>query len=221
MPTTPTDWDATAGVQAPDWDATAGAHVPDWDAQARVQVPDLIRALELLPHPEGGWYRETYRSPLMVDAGGAERSAATAIYFLLAGDHFSALHRIKSDEIWHFYAGSSLAVEGIHPDGSRQTWRVGPDLAAGDLPQAVVPAGAWFGAELIDKSAYALVGCTVSPGFDFADFELAERSALLARFPQHAELIARLTRTSGATPIAADAPSRATPIAADAAIGTR
>jgi predicted cupin superfamily sugar epimerase len=119
---------------------------------------------------------------------------ATAIYFLLSGSQFSALHRIKSDEIWHFYAGSSLAVEAIHPDGTRQTWRVGVDLAAGDLPQAVVPAGAWFGAEMIDKRAYALVGCTVSPGFDFADFELAERSALLARFPQHAGVILRLTR---------------------------
>lgn len=199
-----------------DLKAIATVHVPDWDALARVHVPDWIRALELLPHPEGGWYRETYRSPLPVDMGGVERSAATAIYFLLAGNHFSALHRIKSDEIWHFYAGSSLAVEGILADGSRQTWRVGLDLAAGDLPQAVVPAGTWFGAELIDKSAYALVGCTVSPGFDFADFELAERPALLARFPQHADLIARLTRPSGAAPITAGAPSGATSIAADA-----
>jgi len=182
---------------------------------------DWIETLQLQPHPEGGWYRETYRSPMPIEfvsphltpnpspwkgegsQSGAPslrefssertRSVATAIYFLLERDQFSALHRIKSDELWHFYAGSSLAVEGILADSTPRTWRLGLDLAAGDVPQAVVPSGVWFGAELIDKTAYALVGCTVSPGFDFADFELAERTALLAQFPQHSDLIKRLT----------------------------
>ncbi len=119
---------------------------------------------------------------------------STAIYYLLEQAEFSALHRIKSDEIWHFYAGTSLAVEGIHPDGTRQTWNLGLDTASGDRPQCTVPAFTWFGAQVVDKSGYALVGCTVSPGFDFADFEQARCQALLAQFPQHADLIARLTR---------------------------
>ena len=122
------------------------------------------------------------------------RNVSTAIYFLLEGDQISVLHRIKSDEIWHFYAGSSLIVAGIHPDGTRATWRLGIDIAAGDLPQCIVPAGTWFGAHLVAPEGYALVGCTVSPGFDFADFEMADRETLSQRFPDHAGIIARLTR---------------------------
>jgi predicted cupin superfamily sugar epimerase len=156
---------------------------------------DWVRHLGLAAHPEGGYYREVYRSPLPAAAPwtAEPRSVATAIYFLLEAGQFSAFHRIRSDEIWHFYAGDTLVIEGIHPDGRRQSWRLGTDIASGALPQCIVPAGVWFGATLAGEGAYALVGCTVSPGFDFADFELADCGDLLARFPEHEEVILRLT----------------------------
>lgn len=158
---------------------------------------EWIRRLELVPHPEGGYFRETYRAPLRVTgAEGRVRNASTAIYFLLRRGQFSALHRISSDELWHFYAGGSLAVHAIFPDGTLSTWKLGMDIASGESPQCVVPAGAWFGAELVEDDPatdFALVGCTVAPGFEFHDFELANRADLISCFPRHAELIARLT----------------------------
>lgn len=152
---------------------------------------DWIYRLDLKRHPEGGYFHETYRDTRQVDVDGRLRSASTAIYFLLERGQFSALHRIKSDEVWHFYAGSTLLVQAILPDGTTKSWRLGLD--DGDLPQCIVPAGAWFGARL-EGIDYALVGCTVAPGFDFDDFELADRSDLLAHYPEHASLIKRLTR---------------------------
>jgi uncharacterized protein len=161
---------------------------------------EWIAALRLAPHPEGGFYRETYRASETVEAAhlpsrfrGA-RVHSTAIYFLLPGDQISALHRIESDEVWHFYTGSSLTLSMLHPDGRLEEVRLGPDFARGERFQAVVPAGAWYGAKVDDPHAYALVGGTVAPGFEFADFELADRAALLARFPQHRETVVRLTR---------------------------
>ncbi len=118
---------------------------------------------------------------------------ATAIYFLLQENEVSALHRIKSDEIWHFYAGTPLLIHAIYPDGHYREQRLGSDCTDGDLYQVVVPAGCWFGAELVGKQ-FALVGCTVAPGFDFADFEMADRKQLSACYPQHTELIKRLTK---------------------------
>ncbi len=159
----------------------------------------LIKQLELIRHPEGGWFRETYRSTESVPAHAlpqrfdGSRALSTAIFFLLEEEDISALHRIKSDELWHFYAGSPLLIHAIFPDGRYRTQRLGSDYAAGDLYQVVVPAGCWFGAELAGEH-FALVGCTVSPGFDFADFEMADRQPLSARYPQHAELIKRLTK---------------------------
>jgi len=159
----------------------------------------LITQLELVRHPEGGWFRETYRSTESVSAQAlperfdGSRVLSTAIYFLLEEEEFSALHRIKSDEMWHFYAGSPLLIHAIFPDGRYSARRLGSDCAAGDLYQVVVSAGCWFGAELAGKQ-FALVGCTVSPGFDFADFEMADRQQLSACYPQHAELIERLTK---------------------------
>ena len=140
-----------------------------------------IESLGLVTHPEGGYYRETYRSTATI----GDRAVSTAIYFLLPAGEVSALHRIKSDELWHFYGGNSLTIHSIA--GQYSTI----ELSA-DNPQAVVPAGNWFGATV--ETGYALVGCTVAPGFDFRDFEMAERTALLARYPQHRAVIERLTK---------------------------
>ena len=161
---------------------------------------EWIAALGLVPHPEGGYFRETYRSQETVEAEhlparfGGPRAHSTAIYFLMAEDQFSALHRIKSDEVWHFYTGSAVTMTLIHPDGRLEAPRLGADPERGEAFQVMVPAGCWYGASVDDRRSYALVGGTVAPGFDFADFELAERAALLARFPQHREAILRLTR---------------------------
>jgi hypothetical protein len=122
------------------------------------------------------------------------RAHSTAIYFLLPGDQISALHRIKSDEVWHFYAGSPATLTLLHPDGTLEERRLGPDPRRAESFQAVVPAGCWYGAVVADRHAWALLGGTVAPGFDFADFELADRAALLAEFPRHREAILRLTR---------------------------
>ncbi|MDQ3036425.1 MAG: cupin domain-containing protein [Myxococcota bacterium] len=157
-------------------------------------LDELVRTLALEPHPEGGFYRETYRSSVIVDTPRGPRPASTAIHFLVPGDTFSALHRIASDEVWHHHAGAPLRVVQLDEHGARIDHLLGTDLARGQRPQAVVPAGAWFGAHVEDDGAWSLVGCTVAPGFDFADFELGDRDALLARFPQHAELVRRLTR---------------------------
>lgn len=159
----------------------------------------LIRDYNLLPHPEGGYYKESYRSAINIpvdDLGQGftgERSLSTAIYFLLLQGNFSAFHRIRSDECWHFYEGDPLWVHIIHPDGQLQTITLGPGEDA--RYQWVVPAGCWFASEVAAGGAYAFVGCTVSPGFDFTDFELARRAELVDRFPAHAELIRRLCRS--------------------------
>ncbi len=152
------------------------------------------------PHPEGGYFVETYRAAEQIPHAAlpgrfsGDRSFSTAIYFLLEGHHFSALHRIQADELWHFYAGDPLEVFVIHPEsGTLEIIRLGPDPDAGEVFQAVVPAGTWFGSRPVAGAAYSLVGCTVAPGFDFADFELAEREVLLAEFPQHRAVVEGLT----------------------------
>ncbi|HEY3308267.1 MAG TPA: cupin domain-containing protein [Desulfuromonadaceae bacterium] len=160
-----------------------------------------ISKLDLARHPEGGFFKESYRSAEVIPLCGLperfdeERSFSTAIYFLLNGDDISALHRIKSDELWHFYDGVSLALQIIDLQGSHYSILLGRDLEKGEQLQAVVPAGCWFGAELADSDDYALVGCSVAPGFDFNDFELATNTELVALFPQHEALIGRLTRS--------------------------
>jgi predicted cupin superfamily sugar epimerase len=130
---------------------------------------DIIARLDLKPHPEGGHFRETFRDP-RIDPDG--RSVSTAIYFLLARGERSHWHRIDAVEVWHYYAGSALTLE-IADGDSRRSIRLGPDLGAGDVPQAIVPAQAWQAAESCDD--WTLVGCTVAPGFDFAKFELAPK----------------------------------------------
>ena len=156
----------------------------------------LIRRLGLEPHPEGGFYRETYRSEERVQRGvpSVERAAATAIYYLLADDAYSAWHRIQSDELWHFHTGDALDVHVLEDDGTVRTHRLGH--AAEDemaVYQAVVPAGRWFAAERVAGAhGYALVGCTVAPGLEFSEFELAEGHVLLKSHAAHDSLIRKL-----------------------------
>ena len=156
------------------------------------------------PHPEGGYFAETYRSNEEVQQNAlptrfsGPRSFSTAIYFLLESGQFSSLHRIQADEVWHFYAGDPLDVFVIDPGGELTIIRLGKRLDQGEVFQAVVPAGCWFGskpviAATVKESGFSLVGCTVAPGFDFADFELADRTVLLNQFPQHRQVIEVLT----------------------------
>ena len=159
-----------------------------------------IAALGLQAHPEGGFFRETYRSDQTMEVTPAgdgvvvRRSVCTGIYFLLEQGDFSAFHRIKSDEMWHFYAGQALEVLELTATDELRRTRLGPDILQGDVPQYVVLADSWFAARVAAGGAFALVGCTVAPGFDFADFCLARRAALLADFPQHSQIITELTR---------------------------
>lgn len=158
-----------------------------------------IDKLNLTKHPEGGYFKEIYRSAESVDGDalpqrfGGARSFGTSIYFLLNSNEFSALHRIASDEIWHFYAGSPLTIYAINPNGVLSHIFLGNDFDSGEMFQAVVPAGSWFGANVQTPASFALVGCTVAPGFDFADFEMGNRKNLLTRFPQHKNIIEMLT----------------------------
>ena len=136
---------------------------------SRPTAAEIIARLQLTPHPEGGHFRETFRDS-RCDADG--RSASTAIYFLLARGERSHWHRVDAAEVWHYYAGDTLTLQIADESGAR-TVRLGPDVAAGDVPQVVVPAHAWQAAE--SNGDWTLVGCTVAPGFEFAHFELAPR----------------------------------------------
>jgi len=158
-----------------------------------------IEKLNLQPHPERGHYRQTYKSELLISAAAlpghsGERAASTAIYFLLEAENFSAFHRLRSDELWHFYAGSPLLVHVIDRAGSYSTLLLGNDLDAGQVFQATVPAGHWFASHVADWKSWALVGCTVSPGFEFADFEMGQHTELIRQHPHHETIIRRLTR---------------------------
>lgn len=163
------------------------------------RVQQLVAQLKLQPHPEGGYYRETYRSAECIEQSAlparfsGTRNISTAIYFLLTQGNFSAFHRIQSDECWHFYTGDPLLVHVIHPNGSYELITLGNRMDAGELFQAVVPAGSWFASETAPGGVFSLVGCTVAPGFDFADFELAD-AALTQQFPAFEKLIRRLCR---------------------------
>ena len=163
-----------------------------WGTKASAVHPEaqrLIDELRLRPHPEGGYFVETYRSGLRVDCDAGRRHALTSIYYLLEGVSFSAFHRIKSDEIWHHYRGAPVTVEVIDVDGELRSLSIGD----GHRWQAAVRPGVWFAAHLERPEGFALVGCDVAPGFDFNDFELASGAALLEEFPQHAAVIQRWT----------------------------
>ncbi|HTA18909.1 MAG TPA: cupin domain-containing protein [Polyangia bacterium] len=169
------------------------------DDEVPARARELITRLGLAPHPERGHYVETYRAPLVIDGDGlphgAPRAASTAIYFLVTrAQPTTYLHRLRSDEVFHLYEGGPLDVLLLRDGAPGAVARLGTDVAAGERPQIVIPSGTWFAVELAIGATHCLFGCTVAPGFDFADFELAQGPELAARFPAHAARIARMTR---------------------------
>ena len=165
-----------------------------------------IDRLGLVEHPEGGFFRETYRADERIPKSVLparyrfDHSFSTAIYYLLAGADFSSFHRIASEEIWHFHDGSALRVHLLDANRGYRSHLVGIDLEQGAVPQLVIPRDTWMAAEVEDKTSYGFVGCTVAPGFDFADFEMASAPKLVDQFPEREELIRRLTRTEREAP---------------------
>jgi len=164
------------------------------------KIQQLIQQFTLEPHSEGGWYKQTYKSDEVLNASalperfGGDRPFSTAIFFLLEQGNFSAFHRIKSDECWHFYTGDPLLVYVIKQSGQLGTITLGKDFEQGQQFQLVVPANSWFASRPAPGSKYCFVGCTVAPGFDFADFELANAGKLSLDYPQHTTLINSLCR---------------------------
>lgn len=161
---------------------------------------DLVKKYEMLAHPEGGWYKENYRSEEIIDKQALPerftegRSFSTAIYFLMEKGNFSGFHRIKSDECWHFYAGQTLLVYVINKTGNLEIIKLGNNIELGECFQYVVPANCWFASRPADESEFSFVGCTVAPGFDFDDFELAFADNLSLQYPQHKSIIDSLCR---------------------------
>jgi len=160
----------------------------------------IIEALSLEPHPEGGFYREIHRSAETVpwaalpERFSGDRAFCTSIYYLLTAESFSAMHRVRSDEIYYFHVGDPVLLLRLRPDGGGDQVTLGVDLDRGHRPQAVVPAGTWQGARMERGGSFALLGCSVAPGFDFADFEIADRDDLIGRYPRWVGLIRELTR---------------------------
>ncbi len=166
-----------------------------------ITAAELKSLLRLLPHPrEGGWFAETWRSQETIPHAAlpsrypGPRAAGTAIYYLLEPQSFSEMHRLASDEVFHFYLGDPVEMLQLAPDGSARRIVLGPDLAGGMLLQTVVPQGVWQGSRLVPGGRFALLGCTVSPGFDYADYESGARAALTLSWPDWREMIALLTR---------------------------
>ncbi len=166
-----------------------------------MDIETIIEKLNLQPHPkEGGYFRETYRSSITIpgdslpDEYKHDKSACTAIYFLITPGSFSAMHRVKTDEIFHFYSGDAIEMLQLHPDGTHSIITIGSDFSAGEIPQVVVPAGVWQGSRLKPGGRYALLGTTVAPGFDYDDYEDGIRDELIAKYPKCEEMIMGLTR---------------------------
>lgn len=161
-----------------------------------IEVDHVIAQLGLIPHPEGGYFKETYRSSSLTvnPMNNAPRSLSTGIYFLLTANNFSALHKIQSDEMWHFYAGDTIEIVEIDKQGKLILTQLGNAIDQGEVPQYVVKAGHWFGSRVYGNGSAGLVGCTVSPGFDFADFVMGNRTELINSFPNHRDLIEEMTR---------------------------
>ena len=165
----------------------------------RLTADELIRIHDLRPHPEGGYFRETYRSEESIPGAclppryAGERRYSTAIHYLLPSGAVSRLHRLASDEVWHFYLGGPLTIVELRPDRSTEPVILGQDVRDGQRVQHVVKAGTWFGAYPNRGSEYSFVGCTVAPGFSFSDFHAARRRDLVELFPREEKIIARLT----------------------------
>lgn len=164
-----------------------------------MDAEELIKHFKLEKHPEGGYFREIYRSDGIIPSENlcnkfiGDRNFATSIYFLLTSDSFSAFHKINQDEIWHFYSGSTLKIHLISPEGEYSFVLIGNDFKNGEVPQFTVPAQHYFAAEVLIEDSFAFVGCSVSPGFDFRDFTLPSYKKLVAEFPKHEIIIKRLT----------------------------
>jgi len=169
-----------------------------------VDAQQVIQLLRLEPHPdEGGFYRETYRSLERISEDalparfGSMRPFGTAIYYLLTPETFSAFHRLKADEVFHFYLGDLVTMVRLYPNGLSESVVLGQDLEAGQTPQCVVFRGTWQGSYLNEGGRFALLGATVAPGFEFSDFELGDRARLLKEYPNESEAILRLTKLAG------------------------
>ena len=163
-----------------------------------MKANEIIKNFDLTAHPEGGYFKEIYRSKgeiasenLGVDFEG-NRNYCTSIYFLLTSYKFSAFHKISQDEIWHFYTGTTLKLHQISPEGEYSHIFIGNDFANDEIPQYTVPAHYYFAAEVIKKDSFSFVGCTVSPGFDFRDFVLPSCKTLISKFPKHKAIIEQL-----------------------------
>ena len=152
----------------------------------------FIEKLGLEQHPEGGYYKSTFSSKEEIDAFGMKRNLFTNIYFLLKSADVSHFHRLKSDEVWYYHGGSPLMIHVIDTFGNYQEMKLGLDIENGELPQAIVPKNAIFGSSVIEKDTYSLVGCMVSPGFNFEDFELFTQGELIAVYPHHEKIIRKL-----------------------------
>ncbi len=163
-------------------------------------IDKIKSALKLAPHIEGGFFKETYRSDetlsstALPDRYSGDRNIGTAIYYMITPDAFSAIHRIKSDEIYHFYSGDPVEILLLFPDGTGQTLILGPEILNGMRPQILAPRGVWQGLRLLKRGSYSLMGTTVAPGFDYSDFETGKRDELLKDYPDFHELILALTR---------------------------
>jgi predicted cupin superfamily sugar epimerase len=164
------------------------------------EAAQWVEKLHLSRHPEGGYYRRTYRSKESIskehlpDRFSGPRALLTAIYYLLPGNEVSRFHRLQSDEVWHFHAGSSLTLYIIDDAGSLVQSQLGANIERGEALQMVIEAGKWFGALVNDPTSYSLVGCTVSPGFEYEDFQIGDRQDLIQKFPKHHRIIEKLTR---------------------------
>ena len=161
--------------------------------EAKNRIAFLVKKLKLIPHPEGGFYSETYRSKKEISTASGNRNLSTSIYFLLTSENVSKFHRIKSDELWFFHEGSNLTVHSLSERGHEQHSLGHPSLDTQTYPQYLVPADTIFGSIVDSPTSYALVSCVVSPGFDFADFELFNSKDLLQLFPESREIINKLT----------------------------
>jgi len=160
-----------------------------------------IEKLHLQKHPEGGYFKQIYHSDEKIKAEhlperySGERHHSTSIYFLITAEEFSAFHRIKSDELWHFYTGSAVTIHIIDEKGKLSQVKLGSNHERGEVFQFAIPNGVWFGASVDAPDSFALIGCTVAPGFHFDDFELGKRDELIKIFPGHETVIRRLTRS--------------------------